>query len=128
MTSKAASLAALVSAVVFGARAYAQTAPEPHDDEAIVDAEQQEPTGLAPRFELDAGIGTADARALELRGTDRFGRFDAGIAGRIDERVDRGDRSAAVRLDHARGSRRARVFGAIDRSEEIGRASCRERV
>ena len=113
MTSKSASLAALVSVVVIGAHAQAQPAPEPDGPHDGI-TEDSEPRGnSSTRVEGTASVGTDAARHAELRASARRGNLDLSVAGGLDDRSARTQRGAAVGLDHASGTSRLRVTGAL---------------
>jgi outer membrane receptor for monomeric catechols len=113
VTSKAASLAALVSGLVIGARAHAQVAPEPHDTLTQTDDADREPTSSAPRVEGDAAAGTDAARHAELRASARHGNLDLSLAGGLDDRSDRHERAAGATFDRSTGVSRLVITGAL---------------
>ncbi|HUS31242.1 MAG TPA: TonB-dependent receptor [Kofleriaceae bacterium] len=115
MTSKSASLVALVSGVVIGAQAHAQPAPgvhdsnEPHD--GITESAERQPGST--RVEASTSAGTDAARHAELRASARRGSVDLSLTGGVDDRADRQQRGAVVAIDRASGTSRLAVTGGI---------------
>jgi outer membrane receptor protein involved in Fe transport len=113
VTSKSASLAALVSVVVIGAHAQAQPAPEPDAPKDGITEEADARTESSTRVEGTASAGTDAARHAELRASARRGSLDLSVAGALDDRSDRQQRGAAVGIDRTSGANRLHISGAL---------------
>jgi iron complex outermembrane receptor protein len=113
VTSKSASLAALVSVVVIGAHARAQPAPEPDAPHDGITEDADARTSSATRVEGTAGAGTDAARHAELRASARRGSLDLSVASGLDDRSDRQQRGAAVAVDRTSGASHLHISGAL---------------